>query len=57
MNYIDRDYTDINANLHNGDLSRIIGLLNSHTLTQNTEPSNLIDMNMGVENGDVNGGH
>ena len=32
MKYNDRDDMDMNANLHNGDISSVIGLLNSHTL-------------------------
>ena len=55
MNYNDRDDTDMNANLQNGDVSSGISLLNSHTLTQCNKSINLNDMNMSVENGDVYG--
>ena len=41
--------------LQNGDVSSVIGLLNSHTLPQYNESSQLNDMNMSVDNGDVNG--
>ena len=34
INYNDRDDMELNANLHNGDLSSAAGLLNSHTLPQ-----------------------
>ena len=57
MNYNDRNDTDVNSNLHHGDISSGIGLLDSHTLSQDNESINLNDMNMSVENGDVNGDH
>ena len=34
MNYNDRNDTDMNDNLQNGDVSSGIGLLNSHTHPQ-----------------------
>ena len=45
----------MNSNLHNKDVSSVIGLLNIHTLPQDNESSNLNEMNMSVENCDVNG--
>ena len=45
--------TDMNDNLHNGDVSSIIGLLNSHTLPQANKSSKLNEINMSVGNGDV----
>ena len=38
-------------------MSSVIGLINSHTLPKYNESSNFNDLNMGVENGDVNGGN
>ena len=55
INYNDRIDTDMNKTLQNGDVSSVIGLLNSHTLPQYNESSQLNDMNMSVDNGDVNG--
>ena len=57
MNYNYRDDMDMNANLQNVDGSSGIGLLNNHTLPPHNESSNLDETNIGVENGDVNGGH
>ena len=51
------DHMDMNDNLHHGYLSSGIGLLNSHILPPYKKSSNLNEINMGVENGDVNGGH
>ena len=48
---------DMNANLQNGDGRSGIGLLKIHTLPPYNESSNLNETNMGIENGDVNGGH
>ena len=47
--------TDMNENLQNVDVSSGIGLLSTHTTSQDDESSKLNDMNMSVENGDVNG--
>ena len=47
---------DTNANLHHGNVSSGIGLLNRYTLIQYNESIDLNEMNMGVENGDINGG-
>ena len=47
----------MNDNLHNGDVSSEISLINIHTLSQFNESSNLNDMNWDVEDGDVSGGH
>ena len=55
MNDNDRNDTYINDNSHNKDVSSGIGLLNSHTLPQDNESSNLNETNMRVDNGDVNG--
>ena len=57
MSYKNRYDTYLNANLQNLDVSSRIGLLNIHTLPQDNESSNLNEINMGVENGDVNGGY
>ena len=57
INYNGWDDRDKNTNLHNGDVSSGIGLLNLHTLPQYKKSSNLNETNMAVENGDVNGGH
>ena len=46
----------MNAYLHNGDVSSRIGLINIHTISQFNEPSNLDEMNWGVENVDFSGG-
>ena len=54
MNYNDSNDTYMNANVQRGDVSSGIGLLNSHTLPQDNESSNLNEMNTSVENGDVN---
>ena len=48
---------DMYDNLQNVDVSSWISLLNSYTLPQYNESSNLNEMNIGVENGDVNSGH
>ena len=55
MNYDVRIDIDMNATLHNGDVSSWIGLLNRHTLPQYNESSNLSYMNMNVGNVDING--
>ena len=55
MNDNTRNDTDMNDTLQNGDLSSGIGLLNIHTLPQYNESSDLNEMNMSVDNGDVNG--
>ena len=47
----------MNTNLHNGDVSSGIGLINSHTLPQCNKPSNSNQMNWGIKNGDVSGGN
>ena len=36
-NYNDRNDTDMNTNLYNGDMISGIGLLNSHTFPQDNE--------------------
>ena len=57
INCNDRDDMDMKDNLHNGDVISGIGLLKSHTLPQYNKPIKLNEMNLGVENGDINGGH
>ena len=57
MNYNYWDDMDMNSNLQNGDVSSGIGLLKIHTLPPYNESGNLNETNMGIENGDVNGGH
>ena len=57
MNYNYRDGMYMNANLQNVDASCGSCLLNSHNLSQYKKSRNLNDVNMGVENGDVNGGN
>ena len=57
MNYSDRDVMDMNYNSQNEDVGSIIGLLNIHNLPQANKSSNSNEMDMGVENGNVNGGH
>ena len=57
MSFNDRDDTYMNDNLQNGYVSSGIGSLNIHTLPQYNKSSNLNEMNVGVENGDVNGGN
>ena len=47
----------MNADLQDGDVISGIGLINSHTLYQVNESSNLSEMNLVVENGDVSGVH
>ena len=47
----------MNANLQNGHVSSEIGLPIRHTLPQYNESSNLDEMNMSIENGDINGGY
>ena len=47
----------MNANLYNEYMSSGTDLLKRYTLPQYNKSSNLNDMNMGVENGDVNGVH
>ena len=56
IKYNDNDGIDMNAYLHNGDVSSRIGLINIHTISQFNEPSNLDEMNWGVENVDFSGG-
>ena len=41
MNDNDTNNMDTNSNLHNGDISSGIGLINIHTLLQDGESSNL----------------
>ena len=55
MNNNNRDAMEMHANLQNGEVSNGIGLLNSHSPPQYNESRNLNEMNMGVENGYVNG--
>ena len=55
MKYNDRIDTDMNETLHNGDVSIVIGLINSQTLPQSSKVSQLNDINISVDNGDVNG--
>ena len=55
MNDNERNDADMNYNLHNVYVSRGIGLLNRHTPPQDNESSNLNEMNMSVDNGDING--
>ena len=57
INYNNRDDMDMNANLYNEYMSSGTDLLKRYTLPQYNKSSNLNDMNMGVENGDVNGGY
>ena len=57
MNYNDRDDIDMNTNSQNVYVSSGIGLLNIHTLLRYNESSQLNEINIGVENVDVNGGH
>ena len=57
INSNDRDDMDMNANLKNEDVISGIGLINIHTTPQFKESSNLNEINMGVINVDVNGGH
>ena len=57
MNNNDSNDTYMNETLQNGYVSSGIGLLNSHTLPQDNESSNLNDMNMSVDNGDANVDH
>ena len=45
----------MNANRQNGDISSGIGLLDTHTITQDNESINFNEMNKNVENGDING--
>ena len=47
MNYNDSNYMDNNYNLKYGDVSGVIGLLNSHTIPQDSKSSNLNGMDMG----------
>ena len=51
----DRIFTYMNETLNNEDVSSGIGLLNSHTLPQDNISNKLIDVNMSVLNGDVDG--
>ena len=46
----------MNANLQNDYVGSGIDLINSQNISQFNESSNLNEMNMVVENGDVNGG-
>ena len=55
MNDNDRIDTNMNETLQNGYVSSGIGLLNIHTLLQANESSNLNEISMSVDNGDVNG--
>ena len=48
-------YTTTNENLHNGDVSSGIGLLNRHTLPQAKKSRKPNEINMNIENCDVNG--
>ena len=48
---------EMNANLHNGDVSSLISLINSHNLPQCNESINSNDTNWGVNFFDVSGGH
>ena len=54
MNDNDRNDTYIIYTLQNGDLISGIGLLNSNTLPQDNESSNLNDINISDDNDDVN---
>ena len=45
----------MNTNLHNGDVSSGIGLLNSQNIPQDIESSKLDEMNMSFDNGGING--
>ena len=44
----------MNDKLQNGDVSSVIGLLNSHAIPQDDELINLIAIFISVHNGDVN---
>ena len=55
MNDNDRIDTYMNDTLQNGDVSSVIGLLKSHTLTQAKKSSKLNDINIIVDNVDDNG--
>ena len=55
MNDIDRNYTDMNDTLQNGDVIIIIVFLNNHTLSQDIQPRNLNDMDISVDKGCFNG--
>ena len=55
MNDNDRNDTDMNNNLQNGDESSAIGLLNIHSLHPDKKSSNLNDMSISVDNVDGNG--
>ena len=55
INYNDRNDTDMNDTLQNGDLISGIGLLNSHILPKDNSSGTLNDMNMSVDKGDING--
>ena len=52
-----RNDIEKNSDLWNGDVSSGICLINSHSLYQFNESSNLNDIIYGVENGAVSGGH
>ena len=47
----------MNADLNNGDFIHLISFINIHTLSQFNESSYFNNMDGGVENGDVSGGH
>ena len=51
-----RDDIDINVDLNNGDVSRGIGLINSHTLSQ-FKKSYFRDIDYDVKNDNISGGH
>ena len=55
MNGHYRNDIDMNETLHNVDVTSVIFLLNSHTLPQDNDSSNLNEMNISGETLDVNG--
>ena len=55
MNVNNSNDTYMNDTVQNGDVSSGIGLINIHTLPQDSELSTLNEVNMSVENGDING--
>ena len=57
MNYNDRIYSEMYANLQNCDVSSGISLTNRHNIYQFNESSNFNDKDWGIKNGDVSGGN
>ena len=57
INWNKSDDIEINANLKNGDMNGVIGLIKSHTLPQFNEPSYFNEIYQDVENGDMSSGH